>query len=1139
MARSIPSVGHDPSELRFDDEATVAKTKNHLEVPLNAGRVLTRLALGAMVAGSMAVASARAESWPMKRAVAASPRPQNSDAPSQHTVDPALQAAYQGTLEVATDYGRAIQAAMAQMSGLLQALAQKTLRPGDRYTLIWSRNETYPVSIVPLAQSGLSGAAIADLATRHAWVRLQDATTGEVVETSVYDAKDRVVLSVSVPLAKFTGPLDGFKLGQDGRCFVLDAAGNVLNNPGGQILGVERKALMPMLTTDDGTLETHSYILSFARVAEPDWFLVVQLPKSEAAGGLTFPSDQEVRMELPLDPPQQIVADSDFGPVFAALGAGAAIALLAALVIAIRRRAADAGGDPLPSQPLDPNLPAGSFDLDEIDLDGPMPTDRDRLGKSARRWTSGIEEIPIQGDTPMAVANRVQMALRHQAKDQERMLGQLQHSLELTIADTRDQVNEILGTHQGRLKALAAAFEQMRSQFDSQPDPAALSALVEDVKTKLFDNESDSRTAMSGVEKRLSTLTRKFSDLEDTLGKAVLDIQGRLSEDLFGRQDEINRTMEGLESRTREVLRQVSHDSANAKVEGSKAAQIATELEADFQELKGRLGAEMDEIRRQAASDVSSVRAQVAAMEDIHAELKDITGRFFEGQADWEDRARQLSRKVTEDLADMQQRIFDREGDVEKIRIVMDQTIDRVHRQSEDLDSRRQRLERDIDNLKGKVFLQEEEAEKLKAHVDARLTELFASVTSQADKFFHFEQLGVEFERRVTVSQAKLDAELDALHQWQQDTVNQFIGDLERRFSAHIGETERRASEAISQALSSTVARIAQLDAVREYGEGQIRKDIDELENRLKVLLTEAEDRQVTFRSELRAGRDRDEAKITELEDKVYRAEVRVAQERAGLEDRLVGEARAEREKDLAAMREEAAWQRYQEAETRQRELEALRAELRGEMDALRGHQGQIEQAIGELARRMASELAAARERDDSASIEAHQISSGIADLRNQMTQEAATTQDMFRRIEERMQNEASGLAELTGRTEQLVASALTALPDHPQLIGLHRDIEHLSQEAYRTRADAEQFKDRVEDSLRRMAEQHTEQYTKVTNLMQLVLKLYESARESDEQVTKVLSTHASKVEGLHQEILAIRSLVAPRAASGAPVPLP
>ena len=1136
-------------EARLDDEAKVTGTKNHLEVLLNARRVLPRLALGAMLAGSMAVASAHAESWPTQMAAGQGAQPQptppgvDASAPSPRSADPALQSAYQGTLEVATDYGRAIQDAMSQLSGLLQALAQKTLRPGDRYTLIWSRTESYPVSIVPLAQSGLSSGAIAELATRQTWVTLQDATTGKVVEAAVYDAKDRVVASVSVPLTKFTGPLDGFKVGQDGRCFLLDALGNVLNNPGGQILGVERKALMPMLTTDEGTLETHSYILSFARVAEPDWFLVVQLPKAEAAQGeLTFPSDQEVRMELPLDPPQQIVADSDLGPVLTALGAGAVIALLAALAIATRRRWPGAASEPLSGQPLDPDLPADSFDLDDIDLDRPMPTDRDRLGKAARRWTSGIEEIPIHGDTPMAVANRVQMALRHQAKDQERMLGQLQHSLELTISDTREQVHEILGAHQGKLKALAAAFDQMRSQFDSQPDPAALSALVEDVKTKLFDNESDSRTAMSGVEKRLSTLTRKFSDLEDTLGKAVLDIQGRLSEDLFGRQDEINRTMEGLESRTREVLRQVTHDAANAKVEGSKAAQIATELEADFQELKGRLGAELDDIRRQAASDVASVRAQVAAMEDIRAELKNITSRFHEGQADWEDRARQVSRKVNEDIADMQQRIFDREGDVEKLRIVMDQAIDRIQRQSEDLESRRQRIERDMDNLKGKVFLQEEEAEKLTGHVEAKLTELFAAVASQADKFFHFEQLGGEFERRVTVSQAKLDAELDALHQWQQDTVNQFIGDLERRFAAHIGETERRATEAISQALSSTVARIAQLDAVREYGEGQLRKEIDELENRLKVLLSEAEDRQAAFRSELRAGQDRDEAKITELEDKVYRAEVRMAQERAGLEDRLVGEAQAEREKDLAALREEAAWQRYQEAETRQRELAAMRTELGSEMDALKGHQGQLEQAIGELARRMSGELAAARERDENVAIEVHQIASGVADLRNQMTQEAATTQDIFRRFEERMQSEASGLAELTGRTEQLVASALTALPDHPELIGLHRDIEHLSQEAYRTRADSEQFKDRVEESLRRMAEQHTEQYTKVTGLMQLVLKLYESARESDEQVTKVLSTHASKVEGLHQEILAIRSLVAAKPASsgvsGAPMPL-
>ena len=62
---------------------------------------------------------------------------------------------------------------------------------------------------------------------------------------------------------------------------------------------------------------------------------------------------------------------------------------------------------------------------------------------------------------------------------------------------------------------------------------------------------------------------------------------------------------------------------------------------------------------------------------------------------------------------------------------------------------------------------------------------------------------------------------------------------------------------------------------------------------------------------------------------------------------------------------------------------------------------------------------------------------------------------------------------------------------------------------------------------------------------MELLLKLFQNSRETDERVSKVLSTQQHKVEGLHQEVLAIRSMVitkpgplAAPPAGGAPMPL-
>lgn len=1220
---------------------------------MNVEGALIRLALGTMTAatlwvgGPWQVADAQdLGEWRMAEGPAATAP--GAGASAGAPADESMQPIYQGTQQVVAFFGRELDAALSQAVTLIQNLARGKVGLKDRYALVWSAKEQYPIAISPLTQTvGFTKEEIQYLTRQGTWVTVREAGRERVVLLAVHSPGSNAILSVAIPLAKFSSSLDPFRVGQDGRIFVIDAAGNVLNNPGRR-LNVDRDALLKMLGDELGTLETRSSILSFSKIPSADWYTLIELPKAEAQGGVVFPSDSQMRMSLQLEPPREVVRVHDWAemamPGLAALlllGLGGALAPWL-----LKRRRPGKKGKAKPV--LGSEQPA--FDLDNLDNPPDRPlvnVERDKLGKASKSWAS--EELaPAEPKGDLASATRIKMALRQQARDQERMLQQLQHSLELTISETRDQIHEVLNAHQGKIKALTAALEQTRNNLLYRADGEALAALVDDLKTKLFQAEADQRQAAVGVEKRLSSLSRKVSDLESTLGKSVAELQEKLSDDLLGRQEAISRAMENLENKTRETQRQLTHDSAAAKLSAAQAAEQAAALEAEFQELKTRAALDIEDARRQAAAEIAAVRAQIAQMDDLRAELKDCVARFQSTQVEWEENARTLSRRVNEEMAALQQRIFDREGDVEKLRILVDQAIGHVNKAREDFEIRRERLERDLDTLKGKLYLGEEEIEKFKAEAIRRLDELAAASEG------HAEQLAT-LDGRVGLAQMQTTQQLGEMRQTLDESAREFaeerqrlLEDFERRFAAHVAETERRTGEAIAEALASAMAAVARVDAARADGEASLKAEIvsafekaeevaaraerararledkllddqRSLEERLMAQQRQALDRlgelqadlqlgQEAFRNELQAARERDEKRLEAFEEKIARIEVREAQERTRLEDQLKGDFQAlhqdlagrhlalreelvaaqevfqadmreewlaGRQEDMARVREEAAWARSQEAQTREAALESIReviaalgqdlrqqadshrqmvaAELASYREAQQQHQSHLEQALGELARRVAADLGAAREREeglgDRLSRVEQQVATGLESLHTQLMQEAATAQEIIRRLDSRLaeltEKTAARFEDLAQKSEHLVASAIAALPDHPEIIGLHREVEHLHQEAYRGREDLDGLRELIERNLRELGERNNEQYTKLTSLVQMLLKLYQNARETDERVTKVLSSQQHKVEGLHQEVLAIRSMVITRPgplaappAGGAPTPL-
>ncbi|MBU6428114.1 MAG: hypothetical protein KGR26_03815, partial [Cyanobacteria bacterium REEB65] len=857
-------------------------------------------------------------------------------APASAAPDDAMQAIYQGTQRISQTYALAVDAAMSDVTSLLQRLDQQAPLPGDRYDLVWSAHERYPVTIS--AASAIVGWRAQDLAqlTRQGTLTaLEDIGGDREVLAAAYDARDATVAAVRIPLAKYTGPLQGFQVGRSGVVYLVDGQAHALNSPQNRDLNIDPGALAAMLTGNLGTLETHREILSFAKIQSTGWYVLTELTRKQADLGVGFPTDSQLAMALPLDPPQQIVHLRTFADLAMPVesGAGAVAIVLLGWFLWSRRRRRELAPAQSGYEPPSP---------------GPAVT---------------------QAEAPPA--ERLERPW-HALADPDR-LATLSPQLEIALVEIRDQIYDVLDAQQAKLKTLGSGLEQTRSQVLLKADGETLAAQLDEAKDKVFALEAESRAVIAGIDKRLSALTRKAAEIEATLGRAVNELQDKLSEDLFGRQDDLNRTMEALEARTREVQRQVGNDSANAKLEAAKAAETAAALDAEFQDLRGRLVGEIEDLRKQTLSDIAAVRGQVATLDEVRDELRDALSRFASGQAEWEELGRQLSRKIHEELAAMHQRIFDREGDVEKVRLVLDQAVTQVNRQAEASELGRQRLEREFDILKGKVFLGAEEFARLQQDSRVKFDELATAVASFADV------------------QAKLEAHVQALQRWQSDAIGTFVTDLEGRFAAHVALTERRSSEALAAL------------------EGRFAQELHDLQGRFRVLLADQQSSFEALQNELRHADQRDEAKVGEIADQIYRAEIRMAQDRTQLEDRIM--------------------ERY----------------------------AQIERGVTELTGRVAGGRLTGIDSAD------------VADLE-----------------------------ELAHHTEQLVASAIAALPDHPALIGMRRDVG-----------------------------QAQEQCSKLSNLVQMLLKLYESGKEADERVSRLLAAQTSKVETLQQELVALRDVLA------------
>ncbi|MBM3275677.1 MAG: hypothetical protein FJZ00_11025, partial [Candidatus Sericytochromatia bacterium] len=224
----------------------------------------------------------------------------------------AMQPIYQGTQQVVTFFGRELDSALGQMVALVQNLARNKLSASDKYALSWTAKERYPVAITPLTQTvGFTKDEIQYLTKHGTWITVREAGKERVILGAVHSPGSNAIVSVAVPLAKFASALDAFRVGRDGRTFLIDTAGNVLNNPGRRF-GVDRDALLKMLGDDLGTLETRSSIISFSKIPSADWYVLLETPKADARDGLVFPSDQQLRMSLALEAPVEVVKIRDW-----------------------------------------------------------------------------------------------------------------------------------------------------------------------------------------------------------------------------------------------------------------------------------------------------------------------------------------------------------------------------------------------------------------------------------------------------------------------------------------------------------------------------------------------------------------------------------------------------------------------------------------------------------------------------------------------------------------------------------------------------------------------------------------------------------------------------------------------------------
>ncbi|MEB3236310.1 MAG: hypothetical protein VKO64_01635 [Candidatus Sericytochromatia bacterium] len=706
--------------------------------------------------------------------------------------DPALQEAYPRVQALAVTQARLVQDVLSQTILLMQGFADGNPSEGARALLRWADKGQDSVRVVAWQSGdGIVPRALEVLTTGKPWVGSHRVAGQARILVLVPMVERHRLVRAELAADRILAPFASARIGEEGRMVLLDAGGAPLSSVAGRPLAFGPDALLPAMAQPQGTFESSRAIYGLARIQPSDWAVMVEAPKAALRAGGELPDENRLRAAWPVDPPITLEAEGEAFPWRFAIGGGLLLALGFGgwrMLGTWRRRR------PEESMVLD-----GDW--------GDVPMDPEAAPPLAAVATDGLAEAHREARREQPEEDHVlRQAVQQQGRDHERMLGQLQQSLELTIEETRRQFHDILEVHQGRMKALAAALETTRADLAGKAEGEVMTATLEELRTRMYEAEADQRQQGAGLEKRLSAVQKRLGEMDQTLGRAVDDLKDKLSDDLLGRQEALARDMEMLEGKTRDTLRQMAQDGAQAKLHGAQAAERAAELEGQFQQLRAKVLSEVEDVRRQAMSDLSSLRQQMHQVDLAREELKDTTVRFEATRAEWEQSGALLHQRMADELAAFQDRLFEREGQVEKLRILVEEAVSRSERLSSEAEWKRERTDKDLDLLKGKVFLAAEGLDKLGGRFEECLddvTALHARMEQLQQETYRGREDLKEFRTQAQQEMAAILAE----QRESQGRLLQLVQSLVKQY-----QTSRDVDDRVTQALEEQERRMASIN---------------------------------------------------------------------------------------------------------------------------------------------------------------------------------------------------------------------------------------------------------------------------------------------------------------------------------------
>ncbi|MBM3259725.1 MAG: hypothetical protein FJY99_08275 [Candidatus Sericytochromatia bacterium] len=706
--------------------------------------------------------------------------------------DPALQEAYPRVQALAVTQARLVQDVLNQTVQLMQGFADGNPHEGDKATLRWADKATDGVRVTAWGPGdGIVPATLASLGTGKPWVGMHVVAGQSRILVVVPMVERQRLIRAELVAERLLAPFGSARIGEGGRMVLLDGRGTPLSSLAGGPLAFGPDALLPAMVQPQGTFESSRAIYGLARIQPADWAVMVEAPKAALRAGGELPDENKLRAAWPVDPP--ITLEAEGGPLPWRTIAGSILVLALGvggwrMLGSWRRR-----------RPEEPVTLEGNWEDVPLDADAAPPLAAVAHDALAEAHRDTQRALPDEGQV-------LRQAVQQQGRDHERMLGQLQQSLELTIEETRRQFHEILEVHQGRMKALAQSLEATRADLAGKAEGEVLTATLEELRTRMYEAEADHRQQSAGLEKRLSAVQKRLGEMDQTLGRAVDDLKDKLSDDLLGRQEAMARDMELLEGKTRETLRQMAQDGAQAKLHGAQAAERAAELEGQFQQMRGKVLSEVEDVRRQALTDLSSLRQQMHQVELAREELKDTTVRFEATRAEWEQSGALLHQRMADELSAFQDRLFEREGQVEKLRILVEDAVARSERLSSEAEWKRERADKDLDLLKGKVFLAAEGLEKLGGRFEECLddvTGLHARMEQLQQETYRGREDLKDFRNQAQQEMAAILAE----QRESQGRLLQLVQSLVKQY-----QTSRDAEDRVSQALEDHDRRMASIN---------------------------------------------------------------------------------------------------------------------------------------------------------------------------------------------------------------------------------------------------------------------------------------------------------------------------------------